>query len=220
MLGDKLLLRLEEEKDFKIVENVTREAFWNIHGPGCNEHYLIHVMRSCDAFIKPLDMVAEYEGAIVGNIVYTKSKIIGDDGDSYEVISFGPVSVLPEYQGMGVGKALIETTKDMAREMGYKAILIYGDPEYYKRVGFLPAEHFGIGTSDDHYATPLLACELIPGELDGKQGRFIEDEAFDLPEEEGLAFDKHFPEKAFEEGLPSQLRFLELVKMRRPRSKF
>lgn len=146
MIDQNLILRPEREEDQKIVENVTREAFWNHHGPGCNEHYLLHVMRQCDAFIPELNYIAEVQGDIVGNIVYTHSKILGDSGKTFSVISFGPISVLPSHQGKGIGKALIEKTKIIARSLGYQAILIYGDPEYYKKVGFKGAEAYGIGT--------------------------------------------------------------------------
>jgi predicted N-acetyltransferase YhbS len=64
------------------VEELTREAFWNRHVAGCDEHYLMHIMRDTDAFIKDLDVVAELDGKIVGNIVYTKGSILGDDGVS------------------------------------------------------------------------------------------------------------------------------------------
>lgn len=217
MVVQNLVLRPEREEDQKIVENITREAFWNHHGPGCNEHYLLHVLRGCDAFIPELDYIVEWQDDIVGNIVYTHAKIIGDSGKTYSVISFGPISVLPSHQGKGIGKALIEKTKIIARSLGYQAILIYGDPEYYKKVGFRGAEEYGIGTADNDYATPLLACELVEGALRGKAGRFLEDEAFDVSEEMASEFDKAFPVKAKLEGLPSQHRFLELVKMRKPR---
>ncbi len=128
------ILRREEPKDYKEVENITREAFWNHHVPGCDEHYLVHVMRGSKDFIPELDFVALDGDKIVGNIMYTKSSVTKDNDEVCTVLCFGPISVLPEYQGKGVGTKLIEHTKVLAREMGYSAILIYGDPEYYTRV--------------------------------------------------------------------------------------
>lgn len=213
-----LILRRETPPDYKTVENVTREAFWNHHGPGCEEHYLMHIMRDADAFIPELDFVAEVDGEIVGNIVYTKAKIVDDQEVPYEVLSFGPISVLPAYQGKGIGGELIEHTKWLAKEMGYKAILIYGDPEYYKKFGFVQAEQYDIRTPDNYYAVPLQACVLHPGALSNITGRFFEDETFHFDEEAVKEFDQAFPEKALEEGLPSQIRFGELVQMKKPRS--
>jgi predicted N-acetyltransferase YhbS len=214
---ENIKLRLEKPVDYKIVENLTREAFWNVHVPGCDEHYLLNIMRNSDAFIKELDIVAEIDGRIVGNIVYTKAKILGDDGNSYNVICFGPISVLPEFQGIGIGSMLIEHTKNLAKQLGYRAILIYGDPEYYSRYDFAPAETYGIGTPDNMYAVPLQACELYSESLHNCQGRFYEDKTYEIDEMKAIEFEKYFPEKEKQSSLPSQERFSDLVGMRKPR---
>lgn len=210
-------LRLEQSADYRNVEELTREAFWNHHVPGCNEHYLLHIMRDCGAFIRELDIVAKIDGEIVGNIVYTKAKILGDDGISREVLSFGPVSVLPAFWAKGIGSALIEYTIARAKESGHRAILIYGDPAYYKRFGFIPAETFGIGTPDNMYAEPLQALELWEGALSGCNGRFFEDAVYDVDEDAAAEFDKTFPHKELQDDLPSQERFQYLLGLRRPR---
>jgi predicted N-acetyltransferase YhbS len=79
--------------------------------------------------------VAIYDNKIVGNIVYVESKTI-NNGTEHTILTFGPLSVLPEYQNKGIGGKLINHTIKLSKEMGYKAIIIYGDPEYYKRFGF------------------------------------------------------------------------------------
>lgn len=208
-------LRPERPEDHNEVEHLTREAFWNVHGPGCDEHYLARVMRKCEAFIPELDFVADFENRIVGNIMYTKAAIQGDDGTAHEVLCFGPVSVLPEFQGRGVGGLLITHTMELARKMGYRAILIYGDPDYYGRFGFLQAERYGVRTADDLYAVPLLARELFEGALSGLRGRFIDDEIFNFDTKAAAEFDKGFPPKEKLSDTPSQRRFRELVNMRK-----
>ena len=211
-------LRLEEPKDYKEVENLTREAFWNVYIPGCDEHYIIHIMRKSDAFIKELDIVAELGDKIVGNIVYSKAKILCDDKTSYnDVICFGPISVLPEFQNRGVGGRLIEHSKEVARKLGYRGILIYGDPDYYKRYGFVPAENYEIGTPDDMYSAPLQAFELYNGALKNCKGRFFEDGIFEVDREKADEIEKGFPKKEKSSDLPSQKRFIELINMRKPR---
>ncbi|WP_333649241.1 GNAT family N-acetyltransferase [Lacrimispora sp.] len=212
-----ILIREEQEKDYRDVEEVTREAFWNYHSPGCNEHYLVHVMRKSPEFVKELAYVAVDGDKIVGNIMYTETYILGDDNKKYPVLCFGPVSVLPQYQGRGIGSKLIEHTKIAAKDLGYKAILILGDPEFYKRVGFVSAETYLIGTSWDTYAEPLLACELDAGALAECKGRFFEGEIYEIDKEKAEEFDKKFTPKEKVSGLPSQERFLELVSMNKPR---
>lgn len=210
-------LRNETPVDYRSVEELTREAFWNHHVPGCVEHYLLHVMRNSDAFIRELDFVAEIDGKVVANIVYTKSKILGDNCQSCDVITFGPLSVLPEYRGNGLGGMLIEHTKKLAKKLGCRAVLIYGDPLYYNKFGFVEAENYDIRTFDNMYAVPLQALELYQGALSDCGGCFFEDSVFDIDETAAEEFDKNFPDKDKEIGLPTQERFIHLVNMRKQR---
>jgi predicted N-acetyltransferase YhbS len=214
---ENIQLRPERASDYRIVEELTREAFWNHYVPGCNEHYLVHMMRESESFIKELDIVATENETLVGNIMYTKANIRCDNGEKYPVISFGPISVLPGFQGQGIGTLLIEHTKKLAKDLGYKAILIYGDPSYYSRFGFTAAETYKIGTPDNMYAAPLQALELTEGALSDCSGRFFEDPIFDIDEAKAKEFDKSFPYKELQNSYPSQERFLQLVKMRTPR---
>lgn len=217
MSENRIRLRPEEPQDHRAVEELTREAFWNRYVPGCTEHYLAHVLRDSEAFVKELDTVALVDDRLVGNIMYTRGRLLGDDGSELSVLCFGPLSVLPAFQGRGVGGALIERTKVQAAALGHNAILIYGDPAYYERFGFVPAEAFGIGTADDCYADALQALELRAGILPRHPGRFVEAPIFDIEQEAAMAFDKSFAPKEPQEGLPSQERFQALLRMRRPR---
>jgi predicted N-acetyltransferase YhbS len=214
---ENIKLRNETPLDYRSVEELTREAFWNQHVPGCSEHYLLHMMRNSDLFIRELDFVAEIDGKIVANIVYTKSKIIGDNGKHYDAITFGPISVLPEYQGRGIGGMLIKHTEENAKEFGYRAVLIYGDPRYYSKFGFVEAENYDIRTSDNMYAVPLQVLELYQGALSDCGGCFFEDPVFEIDETAAKEFDKDFPEKEKQSGLPTQERFIQLVNMRKPK---
>ena len=130
-------LRLETEKDYFENENLTREAFWNVYRPGCDEHLLHHNIRNSVNYIKELCYVAEADDKLIGNIVYAKMMKDGKACD--DVIGFGPLSVLPEKQKQGVGSALVKETLTKAKELGYKAVLITGNPEYYHRFGFSSA---------------------------------------------------------------------------------
>ncbi len=208
-------IRLERPVDYRETEHVTREAFWNQYSPGCNEHFLLHVMRDCPVFLPELDFVAVYAGRIVGNVVCTKAVLKGDDGKDYTVLGLGPISVLPEYQRQGVGGALIEHTKASARAQDYRAIFLYGDPAYYSRQGFVPAENLGIRTSDNMYAAALQVCELKDEALAGIHGRYLEDPVFAVDALAAAEFDKHFPVRKMLRDTPSQRRFEEIVSQRK-----
>ena len=208
-------LRRERPEDYRETEEVIRAAFWNHFAPGCDEHYLLHVMRGCPAFLPELDIVAVFEGRIVGNVDYTRAAVLGDDGAKREVLALGPIAVLPEFQGRGVGGKLIGHTKALACKMGYEAIFLYGDPEYYGRHGFVPAERFGIRTADDMYAAAHQVLVLREHALDGIRGRYVEDSVFEFDRAASEAFDRTFPYREKVSGTPSQKRFEQVVAMRR-----
>lgn len=213
-----LAIRKVYPEDYQITEFVTREAFWNHHGPGCSEHYLLQVLRKSSAYIPELDYLVEVDGTCVGHIVFSHSKVTSDFGQDYPVITFGPVAVLPEFQGKGIGMALIEHALEEASMLGYKAVFIYGDPSYYKKFGFAPAEKFNIGTPDNHFAEALMAYPLEKDALKPiGSGKFYENPVFEVSEKDAEQYDQQFPVKEKRSDLPSQKRFLEVVKMRKPR---
>lgn len=202
-------LRLEEEKDYNLVENLTREAFWNLYLPGCDEHLLIHNMRAKKEFVKALDFVAIHDNRIIGNIVYVEAKITNGDKE-YNVLTFGPISVLPEYQNKGVGGKLINHTIVLAKNLGYKAILIYGYPEYYMRFGFKVCKEYNITNSEKKYPAALLVLELYPNSLKGVEGIFNEGDVYKVDQTELIEFEKAFPLKE-KQICKSQARFLEMA---------
>ncbi len=97
-------IRKETPADYRIVEELTREAFWgNIDHPTCDgEHLLVHKLRKLPAFVPELDFVAEAEGKIVGHIIYSLARIMTPDKGEIQVLNFGPLSVHPSYKRMGV----------------------------------------------------------------------------------------------------------------------
>jgi hypothetical protein len=106
---------------------------------------------------------------------------------------------------------------EKARDMGYKAILIYGDPGYYSRLGFVPAENYHIGTAENMYIDALQALELEEGALENKSGRFLIDDIFEINDEDSADFDKGFPPKEKLRGLISQKRFAEMLEKQKKR---
>jgi len=189
-----VIIRPEKEKDYFTVENLTREAFWNFpeRPPGCDEHYLVHILRKDAVFIKELDYVALVDGEIVGHIIYTKSKVINEQNIEYDTISFGPVSVLPSHQRKGIGSKLIRYTFKKAKKLGHLAVIIYGHPEYYPRFGFRDAQEYGITTPDGSNFPAFMVYELYKDALNGITGKFYESPLFHMNQDEVREFDKLF----------------------------
>ena len=121
-----MIIRNEEKRDYKIVESMTRKAFYNLYIPGCVEHYLVHRMREHQDFIKELDFVIELDGQIIGNIMYTKARLIDEGGKEKEILTFGPICIDKGYQRKGFGKRLMEHSFERGIELGYDAIVIFG----------------------------------------------------------------------------------------------
>ena len=188
-----IIIRKETENDYYDTELMTMRAFWNIHGPGCNEHLLVHKLREAAEYIPELSRVAELDGRIVGAIFYSKAKVI--DGDKqYEVLTFGPLAVEPTCFNMGIGAELLKTTIALAKEAGCKGIVICGEPGYYPKHGFITCDHFGIehpafGNSDAFMAYPLNE------DFKDIHGKFYEAPVFEECEDEEAVkeFTKAFP---------------------------
>ena len=210
-------LRPEHPSDYRAVESLTRDAFWNHYAPGCDEHYLAHILRDSPDFVPELDYVAVYDGEVIGNIMYTRAKIILDRGGERDVLCFGPLAVAPAFQGQGVGGQLITRTMDVARELGYAAVLILGDPDYYSRFGFVQAERYGVGTAQGVYIVSLQAFELQKGALADCDGYFEESKSFQLDAAQAAVFDSQFPTKEKCSGLPSQEKFQKIIAQTKPR---
>lgn len=80
MTEKKITIRPETKDDYRAVENLTREAFWNVYRPGCMEHYVLHCYRDDPAFVPELDLVMELDGRLMGQAIYVRSEIDCDDG--------------------------------------------------------------------------------------------------------------------------------------------
>ena len=210
-----LQIRLERPANYRATEELMREAFWNVYEPGCSEHYLLHIMRKAPGFVPELDFVAEADGRVVGQVVFMKARILGDDGKNYEVLSLGPIAVHPSLQRKGVGRALIEHTRNAARQAGFRAMLLCGEPKYYQRVGFVPAEHFGISTSENRYFAALHACPLYPDALKGVSRRYFEDAIYQVETARVLEFDKGFPPRERIADTATQRSLEEVLAMQR-----
>ena len=199
-------IRTEQPEDFKTVENLTREAFWNVYRPGCIEHYVLHCYRNEPNFVPKLSLVMEIKGEIIGHVMYAWSYINTDDGRKKRVMTFGPISIRPDYQRKGYGKILLDHSMRIAAEMGASCLLIRGDIKFFGKCGFIPAIERGIRYAKDPEATDLLCKELDEGF--GITGTYSDPEPYFVAMRNPEAFEKYdaeFPPKE-KLVLPEQLR--------------
>ncbi len=197
-----IYIRLENPSDYRPVEELTREAFWGFTHPTCDEHYLVHILRTVPAFIPALDFVAEINGKLVGNVMYSKAEVVDENDNAHEVITFGPLSVLPEHWRSGVGTALMKHSILRVRELGYRGIVFHGHPDYYPSFGFQNAQVFGITNHNGKNYDALMAMELYDGALNGIRGKFYEHPVFDVKAEEAEKYNKLFSKKEPASMLP------------------
>jgi len=207
-----ILVREEEKKDYHRVEEITRLAFCypgriERGGIGCPyEHWMVNELRKRDGIL-PLSLVAvicsgEIE-ELVGHIICSKAEVRTENG-KIPVLNMGPISVLPEYQRRGVGKALIYAMIEKAKKLGYGAILFFGRPEYYPQFGFKEAAEFGVADAEGYNYPSFMGMELIPGYLkEAKGGRFFESDIYndELNRERVKVFDEQFLMKEKNNGL-------------------
>ena len=201
------VIRPERKEEYRAVEELVREAFWNVYRPGCSEHYVIHVLRDDPAFVKELDFVMEQDGNLIGQNMFMRTIIEADDGRTIPVLTMGPIGITPELKRKGYGKALLDYSLEKAAETGAGAVLFEGNIGFYGKSGFDYAGRFGIRYHDlpeDEDASFFLCKELIPGYLDGITGVYQTPQGYYVKDEDVEAFDKGFsPRKKLK--LPGQI---------------
>ena len=208
-------IRLEKPEDYRTVENLTREAFWNVYRPGCWEHFVLNRYRSNPDFIPELDFVMEEDGLLIGHVMFSKAELVLNDGFRKPIWTFGPISIHPDYKRKGYGLQLLQHALEEARKMGVGFLCMEGNIDFYKHAGFVLASRFKIHYHDfpkEDEVPFFLAQELTPGWLAAQgieeatycppRGYFVANEDPEAFE----AYDATFPKKE-RLRLPGQLDF-------------
>ena len=200
-------IRREKTDDYRTVENLTREAFWNVYRPGCSEHYVLHQFRDRPEFVKELDFVLKVGGEIIGHVMFVRAEITADDGRVLPIMTFGPLSIRPDFQRKGYGKILLDFALERAAEMGAGAVCMEGNIDFYGKCGFDVASKSGI----HYYAEPrdevvpyFLLKQLQKGFLDGVTGVYKTPSGYFVEDSDVEEFDRQFPPKE-KLKLPGQL---------------
>ncbi len=212
MEKNNITIRRERKEEYREVENLVRESFWNVYRPGCLEHYVLNQLRNDPAFVKELDFVMFLnengeEGRLIGQNMFMKTSIKADDGRDIPITTMGPICITPELKRQGYGKILLDYSLEKAAELGCGAVCFEGNIDFYGKSGFKYASEFGIryhGLPEDEDASFFLCKELIPGYLDDITGEYATPVGYFVDEKETEEFDKTFPYKE-KKKLPGQL---------------
>ena len=172
-MNQTIIIRKENPFDHNWVIELTEKAFETLEISDHNEGKLVDKLRKSATFTEELSLVAELNGQVVGHILFTP--IVVDNGQQqFQSLVLAPVSVLPEFQKMGIGGQLIRAGHQKAVELGFQSVILIGHPEYYPRFGYKPASTWGIKT---HYELPsddvFMAVELTEGALANVSGMVI-----------------------------------------------
>ena len=207
-------IRLERPEDYREVENLTREAFWNVYRPGCLEHFVLNQYRTNPDFVADLDFVMEEDGKIIGHVMYSKAEIVLDSGEIFPSWTFGPISIHPDYKRKGYGLKLLNHSLAKARELGIGLLSMEGNIDFYKHAGFDLASKLKIhyhGEPRESEVPYFLAQELIPGYWGGREGTYCPPKGYFVADENPDAFEAYdatFPHKE-KLRLPGQLGYEE-----------
>ena len=207
MKNNDYIIRAESKNEYREVENLVRESFWNIYRPGCLEHYVLNQLRNDAAFVPELDFVMEKDGKLIGQNIFVRAVINADDGREIPIMTMGPICITPELKRQGYGKILLDYSLEKAAELGCGALCFEGNIDFYGKSGFTYAREFGIryhGLPEGEDDSFFLCKELVDGYLDGVTGVYATPQGYFVDEAEAEEFDKAFPYKE-KLKLPGQL---------------
>lgn len=210
MNANNINIRLERKEEYREVENLVRESFWNVYRPGCQEHYVLKCMRNNPDFVPELDFVMEKDGKLIGQNIFVKAKIKADDGRDIPIMTMGPICIIPELKRQGYGKLLLDYSLEQAAKLGCGALCFEGNIDFYGKSGFDFASKYGIryhGLPEGEDASFFLCKELIPGYLDGITGEYSTPKGYFVCDENPEEFERYESEFPAKEKLklPGQL---------------
>ncbi len=197
-MTNNIVIRLERKEEYRQVENLVRESFWNVYRPGCLEHYVLNQLRNDKDFVKELDFVMEKDGKLIGQNMFMRAVIKADTGKDIPIMTMGPICIINELKRKGYGKILLDYSLEKAKDLGCGALCFEGNIDFYGKSGFTFASKFGIryhGLPEGADSSFFLCKELIPGYLTGITGEYVTPKGYFVDEKEAEEFDKQFPPK-------------------------
>ena len=202
-----LVIRRERPDEYRAVEELVRESFWNVYRPGCLEHYVLHCLRDDPDFVPELDFVMEKDGELIGQNIFVRTHIASDEGRQLPIMTMGPICIAPKYKRQGYGKILLDYSLEQAAKLGAGALCFEGNIDFYGKSGFAYAREFGIryhGLPEGADDSFFLCRELEKGYLNGIRGEYAPPQGYLVDESDAETFDRTFPAKE-KLKLPGQL---------------
>ncbi len=194
-------IRLEIPEDYRKVEELTREAFWNVYRPGCVEHFVLNRYRSNPDFIPELDFVMEIGSRLIGHVMYSRAELTSEEGDVLPAWTLGPISIHPDFKRKGYGLKLLNYSIEKAREMGIGVLCFEGNIDFYGKAGFVLASSLGIHYHSEPQDDPVpyfLAQELTPGYLGGREWTYCPPKGYFAADDDPEGFE------SYEAGFPAK----------------
>ncbi|MFA7243608.1 MAG: N-acetyltransferase [Sulfuricellaceae bacterium] len=145
-MNPKVIIRKETSADVSAITEVTVAAFRTLEISHHTEQFIVAALRAAGALA--VSLVAELDGRVVGHIAFSPVTLSDGTRDWY---GLGPVSVLPEHQRKGIGKALVKEGLSRLKDVNARGCCLVGHPDYYRQFGFRNA--------------PGLALEGVPPEF-------------------------------------------------------
>lgn len=203
-------IRLENKEEYRQVENLVRESFWNVYRPGCVEHYVLKGLRQDPAYVSELAYVMEKDGELIGQICFVKTALQADNGKAIPIMTMGPICIHPAFKRKGYGKLLLDYCLEKAKKLGCGAVCFEGDIHFYGQSGFTYASEYGIryhGLPEGEDDSFFLCKELLPGYLNNFKGEYSTPESYFAVERNPDAFAAYEATFPYKEKLklPGQL---------------
>lgn len=207
----KIEIRNENPSEYHAVENLVREAFWNVYRPGCMEHLILHNFRKHPNYLEKLSKILLVDDQIVGQIMFSKAQLRRENtGQVKEIATFGPFAIHPDFQKKGLGEKLAEDVITQAREEGITHLVIFGNPAYYPKYGFVTASDLGIYLDEQDKSEVLDFVMVLDLQKDGSVSKengpwlYSDPDGYQVDEQELAVFEEGFPAKV-KEKRPGQL---------------
>ena len=162
-------IRTETPADYEAIYTFVKLAFSTAKVSDGTEQDFVNQLRAGPGYIPELALVAEEDGEIIGHIMLTRRKL-ESAGREVQALLLAPLAVKSEFRGRGLGAKLTRIAIEKAREIGFEAVFLVGDPDYYSRFGFVRADKYGIATTADIPAQFVQALELVRGALKNRSG--------------------------------------------------